>query len=342
MQPESTRLLTDTDLGQTADSIAAQQEPNGMILWFPNGHCDPWNHIEAAMALAVGGRIAEAEAAYQWLVDTQHRDGWWHHYYLADGIEDAKIDTNVCSYIATGVWHHWLLTSDRGFLDTMWPVVERAIDFVLTMQKANGEIIWARHRDGTPWTYALLTGSSSIYHSLRCALRVAETVGQDRPDWEFSAVQLGHAIAHEPHAFEPKERWAMDWYYPVLAGAITGQAAIDRMASKRDTFVMPDLGVRCVSDQPWVTAAETCECAMAYLNVGNTDEAVRLFESVQDFRDSDGAYFTGTVYPDLIRFPEAERSTYTSAAIILAADAIDRLTPASGIFRGEGLPDLSN
>ena len=104
---------------------------------------------------------------------------------------------------------------------------------------------------------------------------------------------------------------------------------------------MEGRGVRCVSDQPWVTAAETCECAMAYLVAGDRLEALRLFESIQELRDHDGAYFTGMVYPELIQFPEDERSTYTSAAVILAADALDDLTPASGIFRGEGLPDLS-
>ncbi|MEZ5280777.1 MAG: hypothetical protein R2770_09900 [Acidimicrobiales bacterium] len=341
-QPEHTGVMSLTDIEATAHSIVANQLGDGMILWFPGGHADPWNHVEAAMALDVAGLRTEAERAYQWLADAQKPDGWWHHYYLADGIEDPKIDTNVCAYVATGVWHHWLCTGDRGYLETMWPVVERAIDFVLSMQRAGGEIIWARHADGTPWSYALLTGSSSIYHSLRCALMLAQTMDVDRTDWEFSAVQLAHAIAHDPHAFEPKERWAMDWYYPVLAGAIDGDAATHRLAAGRDTFVMDGRGVRCVSDQPWVTAAETCECAMAYLVAGQRDEAKSLFEAVQVLRDDDGAYFTGIVYPDRINFPDAERSTYTSAAVILAADALDGHSPAAGVFRNEDLPDLTS
>ncbi|MCP3938686.1 MAG: prenyltransferase [Actinomycetia bacterium] len=341
-QPEHTSTLSMADIEATADSIIADQQPNGLILWFPGGHADPWNHVEAAMALDVAGRHTEAEAAYQWLADEQKPDGWWHHYYLADGIEDAKIDTNVCAYVATGVWHHWLITGDTGFLETMWPVVERAVDFVLGMQRADGSIVWARHVDGTPWSYALLTGSSSIYHSLGCALRLAETMDVDRTDWEFSAVQLAHAIAHHPDAFEPKERWAMDWYYPVLAGALTGDAAREHLAKGRPTFIMEQGGIRCVSDQPWVTAAETCECAMAYLVAGERDEAVELFNSIQVLRDDDGAYFTGIVYPDNVNFPDHERSTYTSAAVILAADALDDITAAAGVFRNEDLPDLSS
>src|ERR1700722_366 len=96
----------------TAESIASIQLPTGMIPWFPGGHCDPWNHVEAAMALSLCGQVAEAELAYQWLADAQMVDGSWFNYYLATGIEDARLDTNVCAYIATGVYHHYLVTGD--------------------------------------------------------------------------------------------------------------------------------------------------------------------------------------------------------------------------------------
>ena len=87
-----------------------------------------------------------------------------------------------------------------------------------------------------------------------------------------------------------------------------------------------------MSDREWVTVAETCECALAYLAVGDTAEAIALFESVQHLRDEDGAYFTGIAYPDEVHFPADERSSYTAAAVILTADAIDGHTPASGLF----------
>ena len=157
-------LVSATDLHATLDGIAEWQLPSGMIPWFPGGHADPWNHVEAAMALDVGGRHAEADRAYEWLVDLQRDDGSWHQYYIAgdDGstqVEQDKLDANVCAYVAAGVWHRWLLTDDKGFVETMWPVVEKAIDFVLDLQTPRGEILWARHADGTPWSFALLTGS---------------------------------------------------------------------------------------------------------------------------------------------------------------------------------------
>src|SRR5207248_213586 len=75
-------ILSPSETAATVDSIARIQLHDGMIPWFPGGHCDPWNHVEAAMALTLGGRVAEAERAYGWLAATQHPSGAWFNYYL--------------------------------------------------------------------------------------------------------------------------------------------------------------------------------------------------------------------------------------------------------------------
>jgi hypothetical protein len=203
---------------------------------------------------------------------------------------------------------------------------------VLDLQTRRGEIIWARHADGTPWSFALLTGSSSICHSLRCAIALAELLGHERPDWELSAARLADVIAHQPEAFSPKHRWAMDWYYPVLCGIVLGDAGRARLEEREATFVMEGKGVRCVSDRPWVTVAETCECALAHLAVGEQAIAEELFSWTAQYRHDDGRYWTGTVYPDEARFPAGERSTYTAASVVLAADALAGGSPASALF----------
>ena len=166
----------------------------------------------------------------------------------------------------------------------MWPVVQAAIEFALGLQTPRGEIIWRRHEDGTPDTYALLTGSASMYQSLRCAIALADHLGDPQPDWELAAAQLGHAVACHREAFADKSRFSMDWYYPVLGGAVRGAAAERMLKSGWDTFVVPGLGVRCVSDEPWVTGAETCELAMALDAIGRPDQALELFEQIQFLR----------------------------------------------------------
>ncbi len=330
--PEVPNLATADEMLATAASIVDWQLPTGMIPWFPGGHADVWNHVEAVMALDLCGFTDEALRGYDWLVGLQRPDGAWHQYYLADGIEQDKLDANTCAYVAAGVWHHYLLTRDLGFLEELWKTVEPAIDFVLDLQTPRGEILWARHADGTPWSFALLTGSSSICHSLRCAIAIAEELGHERPDWELSVARLAQVIAHQPDAFAPKHRWAMDWYYPVLAGVLTGEAGRAHLAARMGTFLMDDRGIRCVSDRPWITAAETCECLIAHLSVGERDTATELFAMAQAHRTPDGRYWTGIVYPEEVHFPGGEQSTYTSASVILAADALAGATAGSMLF----------
>jgi hypothetical protein len=66
---------------------------------------------------------------------------------------------------------------------------------------------------------------------------------------------------------------------------------------------------------------------------------VQVFRDVQFCRDESGGYWTGWVWPEGKYWP-AEHSTWTSAAVILAADALAASTPAHGVFRGTGLPRL--
>ena len=330
-------LLARADAEATADTIAACQLPTGLIPRFDGGVADPWNHVEAAMALAVAGRRPEAEAAYGWLARTQRPDGSWHQYYTSDGVDQDKLDANTIAYVATGVWHHWLRFGDAGFLEEMWPVVQDALDFVLGLQTPRGEILWARHADGTPWPFALLTGSASISHSLRCGLAVARQVSQERPSWELALARLVHTIRHFRHeAFAPKDRWAMDWYYPVLAGVLREAEARERLASRREVFVHEGEGVRCVSNQDWVTTAETCECAMAHLAAGDRATALTLFEWSQRLREPDGSYLTGRAFPDNVSYPHRECTTYSAAAVLLATDALAGDSPASALFRDYG------
>jgi hypothetical protein len=339
MAMDAPALLTPPQLRATVAAIADVQLPTGMIPWFPGGHADPWNHVEAAMALDLGGRSQEAEAAYRWLARTQHADGSWCAYYLDGGVEDPRRDTNVTAYIATGLWQHTLATGDDTLLVELWPVVERAMTFVLDLQWEGGEVAWSREpQDLSPASYALLTGSSSVYFSLRCAVAAAEHLGQERPDWELAAGRLAHAVTHRPDAFADKDRWAMDWYYPVLSGALGGDAGRSRLNDRWAEFVMPGRGVRCVNDQPWVTAAETAECAMAHQAVGLEERARLLLEWTSTLRADDGSYWTGCVYPQEVHFPGGERSTYTAAAVVLAAHALAPTTVAGRLFRGETLP----
>jgi hypothetical protein len=315
-------LLTRSSVMATVGAIARVQRPDGSVPWYEGGQVDPWNHVEAAMALDIGGRCEEAARAYAWLAGAQRPDGAWHAAYRDGEVIDATLDTNLCAYIATGLWLHMLCGAPAAGLRAGFACVERALDFVLSMQDDGGAVWWARDARGRPWRTGLVTGSSCVHLSLACAERLAGALGVPHPEWEVARTRLGTALRTSPHRFQDKRRWAMDWYYPVLCGVVEGAAALERIASRWDEFVVPDRGVRCVSDRPWITAAESCELAMALVRCGDPLRAAELLDWAQHLRGDDAAYWTGANFTDGCIFPPDEQPTWTAAAVVLADDAI--------------------
>jgi hypothetical protein len=327
-------VITAEQIVETARSIAAVQEADGGVPW-PEGHVDAWNHVECLMAMTAAGLTAESRKGYDWLARHQRDDGSWPMKIVRGEAAERNGESNHAAYVAVGVRHELLVSGDERFARAMWPVVRKALDFVVDLQTARGEIVWERSASGAPAEYALLTCCSSIYQGLRCGVLLGEHLGEPQPDWELAADRLGHVLAAHPEAFADKSRFSMDWYYPILGGAVRGAEARERLEEEWDTFVVPGLGIRCVSDQPWVTGAESCELAIALHAVGDRDRALTVYRDMQHLRHEDGSYWTGWQFANEKHFPN-EQSAYTAAAVILAADALSGTTPASALFRDAG------
>ena len=323
-------------LRPTVDFILNTQTAHGEIPWFEGGHSDPWDHTEAAMALSIMGEHAAAERAYRWLASKQLADGsWWRAYRDSEPHNPDRRESNYVAYIATGVWHHYLITQNRAFLEELFPVIDKAVAFVLSLQSDTGEIDWAVDAAGAPMGDALVTGCSSIYKSLECACHIASTLGADHRHWVVARKHLGHALRHCPERFdrtwESKSRYSMDWFYPVLAGVITGPSALDRINGRWDEFVEVGLGCRCEKQEPWVTIAESSELTMALLAAGDRPRAVELFSWLSQWRASDGAWWTGYQLVEDLLWPD-EKPTWTAGAVVMAADALTHYSQASTLF----------
>ncbi|GAB2760066.1 prenyltransferase [Nocardioides salsibiostraticola] len=342
--PSVEGVLSPGQIAVTAASIASMQEPSGAIPWTVGEHVDIWNHVEAAMALLVGGEVEAAERAYDWVPTLQRADGSWPMKIVAGTVDDERGEVNMSAYFAVGLWHHWLMRRDYAFILKHWPSVRAGLDWVVSRQLPFGGLNWAQTREnGQPGhgeDGALLAGSSSIYQSLRAGVALADLVDEPQPEWELAGGRLGHAVREHRDLFLDKSTYSMDWYYPVLGGAIRGDAAAELLAPRWDDFVVPGLGIRCVDTNPWVTGAETCELVMALDAMGDHRRALTLFEDMQHLRHENGSYWTGWVFGDDVYWPH-EQTTYTAAAVILAADALGETfghsTPGSGIMRGTSL-----
>lgn len=320
------------DVPGLAAFICSLQKENGEIPWSAGGKTDPWDHVESAMGLTVAGRLEEARRAYRWSASSQLPDGSWWSALRNGEVEDWTREPNFASYIAVGVFHYFMVTRDYAFIREMWPTVKKAVEFVLRMQAPTGEIYWSMDKDGCIDRTALLTGSSSIYMSMKCALGLAYLVEDVQHDWIMPMKKLGHAIRRLPNRFNMiKSRYSMDWYYPILCGAVRGEEAFQRIHKYWDKFAVPGWGIRCVSDRPWVTMAETSELVLTLAAIGAYAEAETVFGWLHDKRYDDGTYWMGVTFPDWVVWPD-EKTSWTAGAVLLAYDALNKLTPGCRLF----------
>ena len=334
-------------LRPAAKRILDVQTASGAIPWFEQGAWDPWNHTESAMALTIMGYTAQADAAYRYLMRTQGEDGSWlgeygnalpivKRDYISREPAKALIDSNFCAYPAVGVAHYFQVTGDYARLCDWWPMVKRALDFVLTLRRPDGTISWSYEAQGTDRDDALLAGNASIVKSLECGIVLAQEMGEPCGRWRDTRASLCDAIQSRPCAFDQSgegKRFAMDWYYPVLAGVFAIDQARARLAQKWPTFVDDDYGCRCVCDEPWVTIAETAELVLALLVVGDVEQAHDLFDRLGQYRDAKGAFWMGWQTAEAITWPK-EQPSWTQAAVILAADALNRVDAGGNILTG--------
>lgn len=337
------------DIRACADWIERLQHRDGAIPWVETGVWDPWNHGESAMGLAVAGRAEAVRAALDALADRQETDGGWTGELGAGipmdesgeriappAIPVTARDTNFTGYAAVTVLKCALALDEPRLIARFAPMVEKGLDWVMARQTGHGDIVWRDPDPDQPLedVDSLRAGNASLFKSFECGLRMMELLERERGDWARARRAIARALAERPDRFDRKidrSGYAMDWYYPILAGAVTGQEARARLDAGWDRFVVADLGARCVTGEPWVTAAETAELALACLSAGRRDRARTLITHLSSLAAPEGGYWMGWQYDLGMAWPK-ERPSWTAGAVILAADALHELSAGSDLL----------
>ena len=309
---------------------------SGAIPSNQDGSHDPWDHLEALMGLTTLGYKTQALKGLNWMVSNQNQDGSWYNLYQDEKPLELNKQTNYAAYVAVAVWHFYLINNDINFLQEFWEPVKKGILFSLSLQHDNGAIAWNIDEFEKIDEDYLLTGCSSIAKSLECAIAICQALGDQNyeSEWRIAHSKLIAALENPSGIFDLKKdrsRFSMDWYYPILGG-INSKKRINSLTTKiKDSFWIQGLGIKCVSDEPWVTVAETSECSIAFKKIGKDKIALELLHNAISIVDSKGIPYMGWQFHENIYWPD-ETPSWTSAACILAADANNRLTSGAGLF----------
>ena len=118
-----------------------------------------------------------------------------------------------------------------------------------------------------------------------------------------------------------RSRFSMDSYYPLLCG-YGNKLDVTRLLKD---FYIEELGIKCVIEEPWVTLDESSQSVIALIKSGDVEAAHKIFSDIMKLKNKDGIFPTGYQYKLDIFWPE-ENSTWTNAAVIMAADCLFDLT----------------
>ena len=309
---------------------------SGAIPSNKDGSHDPWDHLESVMGLTTLGYNIQALKGLHWMSANQNEDGSWYNLYQDEEPLELNKQTNHASYIAVAVWHFYLINNDVNFLQEFWEPVKKGILFSLSLQHSNGAIAWNIDEFEAIDEDYLLTGCSSTAKSLECAIAICQALGNQsyESEWRIAHSKLITALENPAKIFDLKKdrsRFSMDSYYPILGG-INSKKRINSLTTKiKDSFWIQGLGIKCVSDEPWVTVAETSECSIAYKKIGEDKIALELLHNAIAIVDGNGIPYMGWQFSENIYWPD-ETPAWTSAACILAADANNRLTSGADLF----------
>ena len=89
--------------------------PTATFPWTPGRQADPWNSWRPRWR-STSAAVHRSRARLRLADRYPATPGGWHAYYVGDDVKEHALDTNVSSYVANGVWHHYLFAPRLRFL----------------------------------------------------------------------------------------------------------------------------------------------------------------------------------------------------------------------------------
>ena len=289
--------------------IISNQSSSGAIFWDEKGKCDPWDHCECLIALAIYEEWEHFWRGVNWFFTNLNEDGLIYAEFQNEKPSKLHYESHHAPYIIMPLIQASLIDKEQNYKKILTNEqllkLENIFEVLDDFKDEDGYFYWAKDSNGYS-DNSLITASMSIFLSL---------VAKDKSFPKFNTEMWQEKFNRDG---VDRSRFSMDFYYPFLAGIKNNKKEILDLL---DNYYVKGLGVKCVAEEPWVTIAESSECVISALIHDNENIAKQIFNDIQQFQNKDGIFPTGYQYDMEIFWPE-ENSTWTNAAVIIAAHAL--------------------
>jgi len=289
--------------------IISNQSSSGAIFWDEKGKCDPWDHCECLIALAIYEEWEHFWRGVNWFITNLNEDGLIYAEFQNEKPSKLHYESHHAPYIIMPLIQASLIDKEQDYKKILTNEqllkLENIFEVLDDFKDEDGYFYWAKDSNGYS-DNSLITASMSIFLSL---------IAKDKSFPKFNTEMWQEKFNRDG---VDRSRFSMDFYYPFLAGIKNNKK---EFLDLLDNYYVKGLGVKCVAEEPWVTIAESSECVISALIHDNEYIAKEIFNDIQQFQNKDGIFPTGYQYNMGIFWPE-ENSTWTNAAVIIAAHAL--------------------
>jgi len=171
-----------------------------------------------AMGLDVTGHYAEAEKFWRWMADVQKVDGTFNTTFdLWTGavVTFVEPEHDSIGMFLLGVWRHFALTNDTGFLGDLYPAIDAAASFISTNIDSTYGLgpadasIWEEQQEYNMFSQSMYV--AGLWAAQYAAIESDESA--DRDNWAGAASTIRSAIQRS-YGWNPAGLWnETDGYY---------------------------------------------------------------------------------------------------------------------------------
>lgn len=313
------------DLAPHIDWIIKNQSPDGSIAWDLNDKCDPWDHLECLIALAIWEEDKNFKKGIDWFLCNLDANSFIKSEFIKGQSSREYYEHHHAIYLAVPLYQCLLMSNNDSYVKNHLKTLKNLVEAVLDVRDDHGCFYWAQDEKGM-CDNSLITATASIYLSLKCAINTFDYYGSETNALKKELELIKESFKNNKSRFNrdgiDRSRFSMDFYYPFLAGLNENYQYLKDEMRK---FHVESLGIKCVIEEPWVTFAESSELIIALCRANDFKMAEQIFNEITNFKDSEGILPTGYQYAEKIFWPE-EKSSWTNAAYVIAADCLFDVT----------------
>ena len=308
------------------DWIIENQNNSGAINWDYRGKCDPWDHCECLIALAIYEEWDAFNKGIEWFFNNLNAEGHIASEFINEKVSKSYYESHHAPYIFLPLYQKFLIDSDIDYLVEYKNKIQDIYNATLAFADSEGFLFWAKDEGGYS-DNSLITASCSVHISLKTYEKIAGILDLDSNHKEILLNQEKINSNKFDRDGVSRKRFSMDNYYPFLCGI-----GNDELISKTlSDFYNDGLGIKCVIEEPWVTFAESSEFIISLVVMNRKEDAKKILEEIMRFQDGRGIFPTGYQYELDILWPD-EFSTWTNAAVIIAADCVFGISKKGNVF----------